>query len=166
MLKLLFNRSRKVVSLICALALTVCCTTLGNKTDTVYAASATDNFEAIESNGEVTTYGSYHTFYKFPAGSHVGAFSFDFNVNKSCQLKFMYAAKYANGQSGSLTYVLQKKNGISGVYIDGSSVIDGRGHSVLFRTAKLPAGNYNLMIIPNDPSTTLAFNGEVYTLSY
>lgn len=166
MLKLLFNRSRKVVSLICALALTVCCTALGNKTDTVYAASVTDNYDVIESNGEATTYGSYHTFYQFPAGSYVGAFSFDFNVDKSCQLKFMYAAKYANGQSGSLTYVLQKKSGISGVYIEGSSVIDGSGHSVLFRSANLPAGNYNLMIIPNDPSTTLAFNGEVYTLSY
>lgn len=166
MKKTLSIRSKKIVTIICALAIVFCGHLVFNNTNTVFAAEMSDGAIKDYSDTGIMPYGEYHTFYKFQAGTYTGGFGFDFSTDKSCVLRFMYVAGYTNGQSGSITYILQRKNGFPGVYIEGTSGVDGSGHIVILKDTKLPAGNYNLMIIPNDVSTSIIFNGEVYTLDY
>lgn len=109
---------------------------------------------------------AYHTFYQFPAGTYYGAVGFDFSVNVSCPLKFMYVSKYTDGTTGTFRYVLQSKQTlIQPVYLEGTGTMNGSGYTVSFGT--VPAGTYNLMIIPNGTSVKpFAWAGEVYNLNY
>ncbi len=156
-------RNKKSISIF--LALILCLITSISKYNIVLANSTEIQIDS-KGNKDIVPYGGYHTFCKFEGGTYNGAYGVSFYVDKPCVLKFMQVSKYADGSTGTLSYVLEQKTGLGYINWSGTTAMTGTGQTVLPNNRVCNVGTYNLLLIPNDPAKSFIINGEVYTLDY
>ncbi len=108
----------------------------------------------------------YSTFKEFTSGVFTGTQGYSFSLERSCKLKMMWAGKYMDGSSGTMSFTLFGPN----TYQEHSMPMDGTARAIEFDgnwlTGTLPAGNYEIQLFPNDVTKEYGSAGSVYTLDY
>ncbi len=108
----------------------------------------------------------YYTFLRFTSGNFRGVQTYSFKTEHACKMKMMWAGKYMDGTTGTLSVTLEGPN----TWQEYSINMDGNAYSIQFKgdsyTQNLPAGNYQIMLWPNDVAKEYVSAGSVYSLDY
>lgn len=128
---------------------------------------------SLDENGNVTDILSsngaksgYYTFKRFTAGKFTATQGYSFNLGHACKLKLMWAGRYVDGSSGTMSFTLTGPN----AYQEYSMPMDGTTRNIEFKgnwpTGTLPAGYYEILLFPDDVTKEYASAGSVYSLDY
>lgn len=108
----------------------------------------------------------YYTFKQFKSGKFTGTQAYYFNLGHACKLKMMWAGKYMDGSSGTMSFTLHGPT----AYQEYSMPMDGTARAIEFKgnliTGTLPAGDYQIQLFPNNVTKEYASTGSVYSLDY
>lgn len=108
----------------------------------------------------------YYTFKEFTSGRFTSAQGYSFNLGHACKLKMMWAGKYVDGSSGTMSFTLYGPT----AYQEYSMPMDGTARAMEFKgnwfTGTLPPGDYQIQLLPDNHTKEYASAGSVYSLDY
>lgn len=170
MRKMIRRKTIAIVSVICTMFVTQFISISADESnymieEEIEVSSSQTDSEIVLTNG-IEPQGEYYTFLEFTPGTHTNIQSYNFTVGHACNFKMMWIGQYVDGSSGNLLVVLQGPNTYQEYYLPMDKVARTISFKPNASTNLLPAGNYSIMLWPNDVSREYVSVGKVYSLDY
>lgn len=107
-----------------------------------------------------------YTFVEFPAATYTGTQDYSFSLGHACILKIMWGGKYTDSSSGTMSVTLEGPNTWQEFDFTMDGTVRAFECSGNAYTGTLPAGNYDIILWPDDINKQYVSAGSAYSLDY